>query len=155
MSELTREQVEMELMQLLNGVGVGGNILGHDAALRARVAELERELDASQTLLRKSCEDLRKQIDTVTAERDSWHADASSHLMALCEKQAEVNALKLTWTTARPTVAGNYYFRDIRNHPSSDRIIEYSQSDLDDPYRDQDKWYRWAGPIMGPEEGTP
>lgn len=40
-----------------------------DDAQRARITELERE-------------------------RDAWHADASSHLRALCEKQAEVNGLE-------------------------------------------------------------
>jgi hypothetical protein len=117
-------------------------------ALRARVAELERELDASQTLLRKSCEDLRKRIDTVTAERDSWHADASSHLMALCEKQAEVNALKLTWTTARPTVEGYYWFRegpDDKN-PWVVRVTELDMKMISGG--------QWAGPILGPEEAT-
>lgn len=37
---------------------------------------------------------LRQQLATVTQERDDWHRDASSHLQALCEQQAEVNRLE-------------------------------------------------------------
>jgi len=91
MSEpLSREQVEMELMQLLNGVGVGGNLLAHDAAQRARMAALEQRLDRynhwtpehtieewladrQRIVDAKEAEadvGLQKQLATLTAERD-------------------------------------------------------------------------------------
>ena len=101
------------------------------AALKARVAELEQDLDGLKTQVTilqasdrayasASAENLAQrlilsgQLATVTAERDAaietgrenavryadhearltaergqWHADASAHLLALCEKQAE------------------------------------------------------------------
>ncbi len=39
-------------------------------------------------------ESLREELAQMKQERDGWHRDATSHLMALCEKQAEVNALE-------------------------------------------------------------
>jgi len=36
----------------------------------------------------------QQEVDRLTQERDAWHMDASSHLQALCEKQAEVNGLE-------------------------------------------------------------
>jgi|CXWL01.1.fsa_nt_gi DNA repair exonuclease SbcCD ATPase subunit len=126
-------------------------VMAHDAALRARIAELEdhlarreeelegyvwtispamaqakidqlnqrvTELDQRRSETVAMCEQLQQQLTTatqerdeairigqenaqrfadrearLTEERDGWHEDASAHLMALCEKQAEVNAL--------------------------------------------------------------
>ena len=101
-------------------------VMAHDAALRARIAELEdhlarreeelegyvwtispamaqakidqlnqrvTELDQRRSETVAMCEQLQQQLTTATQERDGWHEDASAHLMALCEKQAEVNAL--------------------------------------------------------------
>lgn len=104
------------------------------AELQARAHALERE-HASMTHAHEdigaalgvravmsrplSCyvNDLTQQLAAMTAECASWHADATSHLAALCEKQAEVNgleqqlaALQLTWTDERPTVDGLYLF---------------------------------------------
>ena len=87
MSELTREQVELELMQLLNGVGVGGNILAHDAAIRAkgerwrsralgsldRIEQLEKDCNHQTRQRAYAIEEnlaLKSQLAAMTAERD-------------------------------------------------------------------------------------
>jgi len=48
----------------------------HSVAYQQRIAALELQLTAA------------------IKDRDAWNGDASSHLHALCEKQAEVNALE-------------------------------------------------------------
>lgn len=48
----------------------------------------------SRAWILKHAAALREELTQVKEERDSWHKDASSHLMALCEKQAEVNTLE-------------------------------------------------------------
>jgi chromosome segregation ATPase len=93
MSELTREQVEMELMQLLNGIGVGGNILAHDAALRAKVEALEREVvrlkDKWQERRTNLIEYYEAQLAAMKQERDEaerreqqWEHDYATDLKA-------------------------------------------------------------------------
>ena len=58
-------------------------ILAHDAALREELAQLKEWRDVREDVLAQ-----------VKKERDSWHEEAGSHLMALCEKQGEVNGLE-------------------------------------------------------------
>ena len=91
MSELTREQVEMELMYLLNGHGVGGNILAHDAALRDKLAQVEQERDYAIAHDRqpyptswayeqvcKALDEHKCQLAAVEAERDEAR-DIAAH----------------------------------------------------------------------------
>jgi hypothetical protein len=58
---------------------------------------VERGLDYSHATERDfmaHIEKLEAQLATCVKDRDIWHADASSHLSALCKKQAEVNGLE-------------------------------------------------------------
>lgn len=179
MSELTREQVAMTVTEFTSAHPCTPTcdhglkaVLDTDAALRARVAELEREnarLNTIEDSLGLAAIKLQDKLATMTAERDSWHADASSHLMALCEKQAEVNARTYTWTTARPTVAGWYWCRSadaISKWPDLSPVIVQvvvlpttnaltilwaAQNQPVTHYNGTDEW---AGPIQMPKEET-
>ena len=71
-------------------------------ALEQQLAEATYRLNVLEPEL-TAC---RARADHAEQERDAWHRDASSHLAALCEKQAEVNALQarvqgLEWSKAR------------------------------------------------------
>ena len=68
---LTREQVELELMRLLNGVGVGGNILAHDAALRATIERQAQELEQLQATLAAREEYIKELNQQIEAWRDT------------------------------------------------------------------------------------
>lgn len=48
---------------------------------------------------------LKQRLAEVERERDAWHNDASSHLQALCEKQAEANGLEQQLADAQATIA--------------------------------------------------
>ena len=48
---------------------------------------------------------LKQRLAEVERERDAWHNDASSHLQALCEKQAEANGLEQQLADAQATIS--------------------------------------------------
>lgn len=96
-------------------------ILAHDAALRARIVELENiacsinlERDHYRSCYQQVCEPSAlwqmnawqaKRIMELEQERDGWHDDASSHLRALTEKQAEMNGLEQQLAAAQAEIA--------------------------------------------------
>ena len=73
-----------------------------EAELTEKLAEMQRLYDAEAKRFHEMFEHVKRDavhLSDMTQEmdeqgRDSWHADASSHLLALCEKQAEVNGLE-------------------------------------------------------------
>ncbi|MHB1098119.1 MAG: hypothetical protein ACYCZR_01065 [Burkholderiales bacterium] len=216
MTELTREQVEQLAYHIAAGQLEGYIIqwLDHDAALRARVVELEQERDrwkavswnehvrfllASLTeerdqlvynisdlhwnfvenldgrlgpqsvangqaprtalvtkTLRKLSEVFKVRFAALTAERDQWHADASAHLLALCEKQAEVNALTLRWTTEKPSVEGGYFVR-LEYEGSAYVEVMNVRDGVIGSYRkplEECTGWEFAGPIPMPKESN-
>ena len=54
----------------------------------------EDEFISSKSEMSRELTRLRQQLAEAIADREAWHGDASSHLQALCEKQAEVNGLE-------------------------------------------------------------
>lgn len=83
------------------------------ATAQARVKELERDLDASQALLRRSCEDLRQQLDAMTRERDhstheNAHADQQTRQIlfhGLKERDIVIQRLEAQAKEARAEIA--------------------------------------------------
>jgi chromosome segregation ATPase len=123
---LTREQVEMELMQLLNGVGVGGNILAHDAALRAKVETLENHNDGYRSMLDTQATQLNDYVAQLAAmkqERDEaerrekqWEHDYATDLNAAHAerdrlKEAVLWALGYTDFRGRRADEGHFWWR--------------------------------------------
>lgn len=177
MSELTREQVERECQWLVEEHcgSAARKWLGTDAALRARVAELDRrntileeyqlktgnlEEQLAETI--KQMEQAQQQLATVTAERDAtererieWVQRAERAESLNDALRAELAALSLTWTTARPTVAGGYWVKRIFDGESTYNVMDVDEHGAIGPYRkpleECDGW-EFAGPIPMPKE---
>lgn len=120
--------------------------------LRTRVAELEREFVNKDQIIAV----LSGQLTTVTAERDDLQL--SQGYLA-----RQLAALKLTWTTARPTVPGLWFKKGaigeqecVRvSHEHETGALIWMNFDTEwDWINRPDVTCQWAGPILLPEEGT-
>ena len=96
-------EVDVELAALRAELAQWMGIFGeHDQPLpaldRARTMwnTLKTKADQADQAARygQQIVDLEQQLAAVTRDCDTWKGDASSHLFALCEKQAEVNSLE-------------------------------------------------------------
>jgi hypothetical protein len=91
--ELTREQVEsicVDIESMMDSDGISASdFLKHDAALRARVAELDernRELEEDFLIVSEQRKAERRQLATVTAERGTcrWTEDEEGFWKTAC-----------------------------------------------------------------------
>lgn len=155
----------------------------------ARVAELERDVNQLNNVLRQAGwgqgeidsaaytfdklatanAGLMQQVKDLTAEKESaeterieWVKRAERAEAVNEELRAELAAHTYTWTTAQPTVAGDWYWQapgfgpevfrvDLLNGPDTDELGIEGESLEEFIARRPDS--EWAGPILGPEEG--
>jgi hypothetical protein len=110
----------------------------HIKYLQAKVAQLEQQLEqhawtispamaqAQIDALQAKVEQLEAQLAACVKDREMWHADASSHLSALCEKQAEVNGLERDLAASRQQAVAmaekfsDYLLQDAMRSPNPD-----------------------------------
>jgi hypothetical protein len=94
-------------------------------------------------------------LSTVTAalhtreeelEGYAWTISPAMAQAKIDELNSKLAARTYTWTTARPTVAGHYWFREGPND-NDPWILRVTEPDTHVIAGGQ-----WAGPIMGPEE---
>lgn len=141
------------------------------AALRARLVTLQswvEERDATIALLQARVEALERKRDVQTESHLQLLDERNGFIEELATIQATVGdtefalrqqlaALRLTWTTARPTVAGRYWYKDLdgthilmieRVH-HTDLFVSYegSLTPLNEYHGE------FAGPIPLPTEG--
>lgn len=147
--------------------------LGTVEQLRAHVAELEGQLEkatnAPDHWLRKNFQ-LEQQLATVTAERDATQKNMEANGVLYrklfeehLDAQHQLAARTYTWTTARPTVAGDWYWQAPGFGPEVFRVYLLNGPDTDELGIEDESLEEfiarrpdseWAGPIMGPEETT-
>ena len=148
MSELTDAQFRHELNHAVSRepgfISASDRLVAHDAALRARVAELERDVNQLNNVLRQAGwgqgeidsaaytfdklatanAGLMQQVKDLTAEKESaeterieWVKRAERAEAVNEELRAELAAHTYTWTTARPTVAGLWFKKSAIGEP--------------------------------------
>lgn len=160
----------------------------------ARVAELEQDVNQLNNVLRhagwgqgeidsaaytfdklamanaglaQQVKDLTVEKESAETERIEWVKRAERAEAVNEELRAELAAHTYTWTTARPTVAGWYWWRIPGHCTEMARIIFTQSGEVVIQFDNGHATYldqliacatitpEWAGPIMGPEEGTP
>lgn len=180
MSELTREQFPLSASDfdraVRDAMRCSGDhrwhtyILAHDAALRARLAELE----LTNVSLRQQRDELSKcknedniimamsgnqvawlaqQLATVTAERDEARKSKNDCVIDLYRKldtkDEQLASLTLTWTTEQPTSPGLYGFKPDGRAP---RVVRVTEKTIQSLYG---IGAQWCGPILLPSlEGS-
>jgi hypothetical protein len=135
---LTRDEVENFIMGLVNDKVDGvraAQLIDTDAALRQQVADLTAKLAAS--------------------ERAAY--DVEGTIEALKQQLA---ALQLHWTTEKPTVPGQYWWRTNKNTGGWIRRVDVFPEGVPSTIycRDKSEWVmygQWAGPLTPPTEAQP
>jgi hypothetical protein len=176
MTPLTREQVAHLVCD--GGDDSAELYLQHDAALRQQVADLTAKLakveqsreewkagwyalshDSGQQLeaLTAKCEKL-EQIQVIDKNNnDEYREIRAANLAVIHALTAKLAALQLHWSTAKPTVPGQYWWRagaDIGN-PECMYVehIRLWKGQLVNAYTlEPPEDGEWAGPLVPPEE---
>ena len=185
MSELTRAQVEEYTARFRNcGFLYLQQVFdAHDAALRARVAELEqhntnlqrladsqefRAEQAEGTMRERVEQDqqLAHQLAAVTARVAELEAENNALIQEIAQAESDLGitqrqlaAMTLTWTTGKPTVAGWWYTKSRYGKRVSVTIQRVKQWEDGGFYIYAGKPVErhdceWAGPIQPPKGAT-